>query len=97
MKVVTNGYIFQDKRGIKRLFAEVVEDDRYEKGHHIVTSMIISAEVCNDEIQYAVVKTENETVYQVNHLLTKEEFISYVKENFDEERANWYLFCANLD
>ncbi len=96
MKVVTNGYIFEDRNGVKRLFAEVVEDDRYPKGHHIVTSMIVSASIDFDEIQYALVKTESDTVYQVNRLLTKDEFIVHVKENFDEEKANWYLWYTNL-
>lgn len=96
MKIVTNGYIFEDRKGVKRLFAEVVEDDRYPKGHHIVTSMVVSASIDFDEIQYGIVQTESETVYQVNRLLTKDEFIAHVKENFDEEKADWYLWYTNL-
>ena len=42
MSTVTNAFIFKDRDGLKKLFAEVVEDSRYEVGHHLVTSEIIN-------------------------------------------------------
>ena len=96
VNVVTNAYIFEDRHGVKRLFAEVVEDERYPTGHHIVTSMVVSVSTDIEGGLSGVVQTESETVYQVNKLLTKEEFIAHVKENFDEETANWYLWYTNL-
>lgn len=87
--VVTNAFIFTDRSGIMRLFAEVVEDERYETGHHIVTSQVVS----HDE---KTVITESGTVYEVEKFLTKDEFVSHIKESYDEERINYYLFYTNL-
>ena len=39
-KIVTNAYIFNDMRDCRRMFAEVVEDTRYETGHHIVRRQV---------------------------------------------------------
>ena len=89
--IVTNGYLFEDKKGIKRLFAEVIEDPRWETGHHIVTSKVIS--VNTDK---GVVITENGSEYVVRKFFTKEEFIAHLKDTFDEERVQYYLFYTNI-
>jgi 2,4-dienoyl-CoA reductase-like NADH-dependent reductase (Old Yellow Enzyme family) len=90
-KIVTNAYIFNDMRDCRRMFAEVVEDTRYETGHHIVTSRVIAVDT-----EKGYVQTESGTEYFVQKLLDKDEFIDYVKRTYDDERAEYYLAYANL-
>lgn len=94
--ILTNGFIFKDKEGVERLFGEVVEDSRYPKGHHLVTSAIKHSAVGFDEVKYAVVETESGTVYEVHKLLDREEFVAHITETYDEEKINWYLSYTNV-
>lgn len=88
MSTVTNAFIFKNRDGIKKLFAEVVEDSRYEVGNHLVTSEIINID--ND-----LVITKSGTKYKVIKFLSKDEFITYVHENYSKEKADYYLFYTN--
>lgn len=88
--IVTNAIIFNDYTNNKRMFAEVVEDDRHPKGHHIVTSNVLSV----DE-ELGIVITEN-TKYNVERFLTKEQFIDYVDSNFEPVIAQYYKECTNF-
>lgn len=88
--IVTNAILFNDFRGNYKMFAEVVEDDRHPKGHHIVTSNVLSV----DE-ELGIVITEN-TKYNVERFLTKEQFIDYVDSNFELATAQYYKECTNL-
>ena len=88
--IVTNAILFNDFKGNRKMFAEVVEDDRYPKGHHIVTSNVLSA----DE-GMGIVITEN-TKYTVERFLTKEQFINYVDSNFEPIIAQYYKECTNF-
>ena len=89
--IVTNAYIFKDRGAKTRLFGEVVEDERYEKGHHIVTSEINLVDEEKD-----IVITESGTKYNVLKFLNKEEFISHIKENYGEEKVEYYMFYTNI-
>ena len=89
--IVTNGYIFEDRKGIKRLFAEVIEDPRWETGHHIVTSKVISVDT-----DKGFVITENSSEYEVRKFFTKDEFVAHLRDTFDEERVQYYLFYTNI-
>ena len=88
--IVTNAIIFNDYTNNKRMFAEVVEDDRHPKGHHIVTSNVISV---NKE--KGIVITEN-TEYHVERFFTKEQFIEYIESNYEPFIAQYYKECANI-
>lgn len=73
---------------VERLFGEVVEDSRFEKGHHIKTSPLIS---WNKEKMYGV--TESGTYYDVENLFTQDEYRDYVKAKYPEDYAR-YLLCV---
>lgn len=89
--IVTNAYLFNDRVGIQRLFAEVIEDPRWEKGHHIITSEVVSV-----DIESGIVITESGSEYEVKKFFNKEDFIAHIKETFGEERVNYYLFYTNI-
>lgn len=89
--VVTNAYLFEDKKGVKRLFAEVIEDPRWETGHHIVTSKVISVDTRSGRVV-----TESNSEYEVRKFFTKDEFVSHLRDTFDDERVKYYLFYTNI-
>lgn len=88
--IVTNAYIFEDPYGVRRMFAEVVEDERYETGHHIVTSKVIAMDK-----EKGYVQTESGTEYCVQKFFEKDDFISYVKETYEKDKADYYLMYTN--
>ena len=90
--VVKNAVIFTDKQGIQRLFGEVMQDERWEVGHHIVTSQVVR---CSVEDKF--VQTETGTRYFVENFFTTDEFVDYIKKTFDAEKANYYLDYTNLN
>ena len=89
MSIVTNAFIFEDRDGQKKLFAEVVDDNRYEKGHHIITSSIIS--LLNNKIM-----TKSGTEYIIEKFFNKDDFIDYLQNGCSKEDAEKYLFYTNL-
>lgn len=89
--VVKNAIIFTDRQGIQRLFGEVVQDERWEVGHHIVTSQIVRSSIRDKFVQ-----TETGTRYFVENFFTTDEFVDYIKKTFDEEKVNYYLYYTNL-
>ncbi len=89
--IVTNAYIFTDKKGLKRLFAEVLESAKYPTGHHIVTSDIVE-----EDLQNGVIKTYTGSVYYVQKFLDSESFKSYVLDKYDKNSANYYLYVVGL-
>lgn len=66
----------------QRMFGEVIEDDRFPKGHLLCTSPIKSI----DE-EKKVVITESGTEYTFEKLIDIDEFLKFAKENFTPERV----------
>lgn len=66
----------------QRMFGEVIEDDRFPKGHLLCTSPIKSV----DE-EKKVVITESGTEYTYEKLMDIDEFLKFAKENFTPERV----------
>lgn len=89
-KILTNAVMIieGDKRS---LFGEVVQDDRFEQGHHIRTTELI---FWDKEKQRGITKSGTE--YYVDKLYTIEEYKEYLSKNFDKEYGNSLLEFNHL-
>lgn len=89
-KILTNAVIVIDVDK-KSLFGEVVQDNRFEKGHHILTTELV---FWDEEKQKGITKSGTE--YFVDKLYTVEEYKEYVKKNFDKDYGESLLRYTNL-
>lgn len=78
--LVTNAVIVKHNNK-EYLFGEVVQDDRYPQGHHILSTEIISKDFDDDNYK---ITTKSGTKYQINKLFKIEEFKQWAAEQADK-------------
>ncbi len=78
--IVTNAVII-NKNDKEYLFGEVVQDERYIQGHHILTTEIMSKDLDGDN--YKII-TKSGTKYNVDKLFDLEGFKKWVSEQLDK-------------
>lgn len=87
-EVVRNVFLFDDKSGAKRFFGEVVESNRFKKGHCILSSDVTF-------IDGKIIKTIN-SKYSVENFLSEKEFINHINNSYDTEKVNYCISYINF-
>lgn len=88
MYEIKNVYKIADKKlGKMCLFGQVVSDERFPEGHHIITSDIVDFDMASN-----VVITQTGSEYRIqNTFKSREGFLAYLKETYSEEKYNSML------
>ncbi len=84
MKILVNCSIVKNFSGEKCLFGEIYNDERFEDGHHILTTKIV-------KLDNMVCTTESGTVYHIRNLLEKEELEKLIDRTYTDEEYVKYL------
>ncbi len=86
--VLRNVTAYETYLGDKRLFGEVVEDDRFEVGHIIQTSGIIEL-----NLEKGIAKTETGSLYTFTNYMEVFEYLDFCEKNYSKERYDFIKFA----
>lgn len=88
---ITNA-VMVNKNNQFHLFGEVVEDVRFESGHHVLTSPLIN---WNEETKEGI--SESGTIYKVDILFSVSEFKIFMKEKYPSDYQKYLYYCGMID